>query len=789
MAKDYGNDFDLTIWNKEALGLTDAQERLRQPLMAILSSSKLPVAVALRRVSPGELTPDDMRELERSLEKKEQGQWLKGVFEIIGKVVALQNRQRRPHLPFPRSLHTVKLERNPFGETTAIQKALSVVDAERILLQVRALLVKQGPGLSRTKQRLEVGPDQVKVTVALAVLSSVAHFGLLHMSMLVALVEALAMPGQSRERFGRYCFGYILSLPYAGVPNAERRLFLPDALSAEWLDQLKEEEIASVVAELQKLTNGHERHQRVEHFLISAVNDLLRRSLPEKKLTLKLIIEAGQMLAYVHLPPAIAALRCRKTVSHTPRPDVLRRIHQFAKVEQVAPVTPGPSVTEAELARLDAIVDDVTQVEPAWIHHMRDAFKADTPVTVIRALKEVRSACNAPGLRIVDFGIHLLDGLLAIKTAKRYSLLVAKRIGCRLADVDPVALDISELESTFREALEDDWDVDLGDGEEAPTSYQPATTTALRKFHAFLRRSDPSVQDFSELGPILRRRGLLAVDANFITVDEYERIIRFISNAHRIKSSYRRRFLSLIVTLAFRCGLRRAELFYLRPTDLGADDSIYVRGHKLRKLKTSNANRAIPAWLLLTPEEMGELKEFIHERLRAPRTGDSTFIFSRIDDSSIPLYEESVFGEIHGYMRSVLGDDSLRVHHLRHSFATLLAARLLPGLNEFARALFQQHPRTMHLLRGDGDDPDGFRRKLFLSSQISRIDLQAVSHLLGHGGPAVSVEHYVHCLDWFQIRHNSRVCRGVAATAIEISGRKKTTVHRRLQKGEQGNVG
>jgi hypothetical protein len=87
----------------------------------------------------------------------------------------------------------------------------------------------------------------------------------------------------------------------------------------------------------------------------------------------------------------------------------------------------------------------------------------------------------------------------------------------------------------------------------------------------------------------------------------------------------------------------------------------------------------------------------------------------------------------------------LETRILRHSFATLLIAKLLPNTTSFVRVFLDRHPKTLEWL----ERREEFRAALFGSSEIRGLDITAVAHLLGHGGPATSAEHFIHSLDWF----------------------------------------
>lgn len=67
-----------------------------------------------------------------------------------------------------------------------------------------------------------------------------------------------------------------------------------------------------------------------------------------------------------------------------------------------------------------------------------------------------------------------------------------------------------------------------------------------------------------------------------------------------------------------------------------------------------------------------------------------------------------------------------------------------PTLHPEAPDLFPHLPETTAWLKMSGE----FRRELYGNGVQTRKHALAVASLLGHSGPKVSMEHYIHCLDW-----------------------------------------
>jgi integrase len=448
------------------------------------------------------------------------------------------------------------------------------------------------------------------------------------------------------------------------------------------------------------------------------------------------------------MPAALAAFRCRKSVSHAPRNEVLRRIFNGDPVGREPKYSAENARSELEIASVEKEVSDTTESEPIWLEAMRDAFTLPSRSKVISALQCIRDQLSQPGSCIAGFSLSLLAKNRSVGSTKRYSLLIARRCGCRLKDIDPTSLTIEDLEDYYRKALDDDWDQDPA-GVQAQTFQRNkrATIGAIVMFHKYLVEH-AGVGPLDELAYLQKPFGLLHVDANFITVDEYFRVLEYISDPVRPMDDYLRRVLRLIFILAFRCGLRRSEVFYLMANDFDDADYLHVRNNSLRRVKTSNAARSIPVGILLSEDELTELNEFLAERGELYHEG--LILFGKKGEVDVPLDPDSLVDKIHTAMREDLKDKSLKLHHLRHSFATLMTVKLMPNGTDFVRRFVgARGDKTLEWLT-EVRDGKSFRERLFGTSEIRSLDLQAVAHLLGHGSSATSVEHYIHSLDWFE---------------------------------------
>jgi hypothetical protein len=125
-------------------------------------------------------------------------------------------------------------------------------------------------------------------------------------------------------------------------------------------------------------------------------------------------------------------------------------------------------------------------------------------------------------------------------------------------------------------------------------------------------------------------------------------------------------------------------------------------------------------------------------------------------------------------MRSVTGDNTLRYHHLRHSFATWSFLRLMISDLRQPLDLFPHLPKTTAWLAQAKD----FRTRLYQHGGRTRSYAYAIASLLGHSSPDISFEHYIHSLDWIL----SSYLHSVRSTApkrpvVRASGRPASTAY------------
>lgn len=302
--------------------------------------------------------------------------------------------------------------------------------------------------------------------------------------------------------------------------------------------------------------------------------------------------------------------------------------------------------------------------------------------------------------------------------------------------------------------------------------YSRALLEALRSFIAFLNRGRQASEELKSRLPLA---GMISVDATMITVDEFRQALDWFEGPNVNQPNvHLRKTARVALILAFRCGLRRAEIAYLRVCDFDrllpgesldkADLRLRVRPWLLRKLKTANALRNLPLRVLIPADELKEVLDWV-DGVRAKGFARA-LVFHTVDaseksDYAAPMDFDSVVEALEkAFSKGVKGRPPVvpdwHMHQCRHAFSNILLLKLWPELHEVMGQVCRYHPRTLAWIAGPGArgevssraSTEQFRLDLFRAG-IRGSDLQAIALLMGHGASATTCEHYLHVMDWY----------------------------------------
>lgn len=124
------------------------------------------------------------------------------------------------------------------------------------------------------------------------------------------------------------------------------------------------------------------------------------------------------------------------------------------------------------------------------------------------------------------------------------------------------------------------------------------------------------------------------------------------------KNEFEEKRNSLLITLLYTTGIRRAELIGLQLNDINCDEK------EIKVLGKRNKERIVP----LLDSVLEEIKDYL--KIREDYCGDSDYLFVTIKGNKI--YPSLVYGVINSYFSEVSSKKKKSPHVLRHSYATEL---------------------------------------------------------------------------------------------------------------------
>lgn len=226
------------------------------------------------------------------------------------------------------------------------------------------------------------------------------------------------------------------------------------------------------------------------------------------------------------------------------------------------------------------------------------------------------------------------------------------------------------------------------------------------------------------------------VDANIITHIEADNIIAALEESEHPKAD----LAQMLFVLGFYLGLRRNEIKGLQFKDFHHEQktlhTMHVRPNKYRLLKTTDGSRNLPLEILLPTAHLEKLLSFV-DASKLKHLSFDNLLFHHYADKDI----NDAFKLLTDVMKGVTGDETLRFHHCRHSFANWVLC-LLYNLKQTYSWPFLNHcyfstERTEQL-----------RHRLGIR-QNTRKQFWAVAQLLGHASPSATTTSYFHLSDIF----------------------------------------
>lgn len=215
-----------------------------------------------------------------------------------------------------------------------------------------------------------------------------------------------------------------------------------------------------------------------------------------------------------------------------------------------------------------------------------------------------------------------------------------------------------------------------------------------------------------------------------------------ISRLKNYVSTYR-----IFAILCFFCGLRRNEAARLAMKDvsLGKEISLFIR-----KSKTAHGRRNIPLSYLVPENYIDEIKDYYQSRKDAGAGPDDALLAE--PGVSGFLDAGNVAAAISRMLKDITGKD-LSCHDLRHSCASWLFIRwcvLVFGADAFkSNPEFEAEPFSDYELGKLAFLFLGCRHRTYDNLTFAPV-VPAISRILGHAGPVITVNTYLHTVEFLQ---------------------------------------
>jgi integrase len=764
----------MPFWEALGLNLPADLQREAPRLDEFLATSNLKLAVLVRDAATnGATTPADATDLEDLLLRQLAGEtsskrrvirWLRILYAAVSRMNRLGA-----------SIHPTRL-------AVDIEPPKSPFQSEHTGLAARAAAWESALfdwiGLSLGKKSNGLSDQPSSQHAAAIALSAALCGGLLEARKLLALIHRVQDPIPVAGKLAYFDFESI----HAGVKVEVLRRWLPDPVTEGLIAQLDPAAASSHMTEtalvkaIRRIIGAERDPPRSLAALATAAAALwsLRAS------RVDVSVARGAVLTQ-SLKLAVWLRQNRSLPRSDPGVDRSTRARREARApdDGVGAVEDGSAEAELKLS-IPWLEDFLGQADMDGSEASAEGQRQRMAMAVSQWTFDKADRWAEPyrtWLHAMLTGPNASGDRMAPSTIRQYFRSVVPALIGMIGTENPAELPPGELDGWYGDLVEPI----------PPGKSRITMANGLREFHAHLQKVHKVAP--INVGDVLGREAeLSSVDARIVNPDEVAAAREWLeAQVGQGQFPALMQAVSLVLLLAFRCGLRRMEVLMLRLCDLhpAARGDLRVVPHAARRLKSKSSERNLPLRTLLADGEWDELYSWWQQRCREATSPDGKlnaeqYLFAIPRLGMVKLPPESVVDKLHQALRAVTGDQFIHLHHLRHSFATWTYLRLRIGLYPPLAEHFLEWPKTYAWLASGAD----FSRKLLPGgSPGARSAAYATARLLGHSGANISFEHYIHCSDLLWAGLACRQAKGLPRPLlIAATGISRMTGYRKLDR-------
>jgi len=320
----------------------------------------------------------------------------------------------------------------------------------------------------------------------------------------------------------------------------------------------------------------------------------------------------------------------------------------------------------------------------------------------------------------------------ALGTVKTYLSNIARPLLGQVLGKSVLSMSEDELSEIYSDALD-----------ARRINNRASRAATMRRFHYFVMSCYVcSEVDWYAIEPNINTKDTPA-NANIISMREYTNALELLKNDPDM-SQYQRDINQIILILCYRAGLRSGEATCLKINDIDELHWIvHVRSSDIFHTKTPKSNRRISINLLLSESEKTLIRNHITLiRQYCPDHKNPWLFCDRtMPRCLVPIGQHTL--RIAQALRLSSGDNSLRLHHARHSYANYLL--LISNNIAYVPSLYTELQNWCR--QNNVADFAQYLIKDLTGSESSKHNiLHAISLSLGHAGPETTLRSYIHCL-------------------------------------------